>query len=66
MCTQCLWPTCQPPQKVVGPAAFFLNSKHLFVQHLCWPLAGQPGVSAHEVHLKYNIQIYNDEHILLV
>ena len=25
--------------KVVWPTAFFLNSEHLFVQLLCWPLA---------------------------
>ena len=27
---------------------------------------GQPEVSAHEAHLKYNIKIYNNEHILLI
>ena len=27
------------PTKVVWLTAFFLSSKHLFVQLLCWPLA---------------------------
>ena len=31
------------PTKVVQPTTFFLNSKHLFVWLLCWPLAGQLG-----------------------
>ena len=35
------------PAEVIWLTAFFLNSKPLFIQHLCWPLAGQPGVSAH-------------------
>ena len=39
---QC-WPTCQPPQKVIWPTAFFLNSKHLFVQLLVGWLTGQHG-----------------------
>ena len=54
------------PAKVIWPIAFLLNSKHLFIWHLCWLSAGQPGVSAHEAYLKYNIQFYNDEHTLLV
>ena len=37
-------------QKLYGWQHSFLNSKCLFVQHLCWPLASQPGVSAHGVH----------------
>ena len=31
------------PTKVVWLTAFFLNSKPLFIPHLCWPLASQPG-----------------------
>ena len=28
------------PAKVVQPTTFFLNSKHLLIWLLCWPLAG--------------------------
>ena len=31
------------PAKVVWPTAFFLEKKLIFIQLLCWPLAGQLG-----------------------
>ena len=37
------------PIKVVWLTTFFSNSKHLFVQHLCQPLAGQPGVNSFSI-----------------
>ena len=55
--------------KVVWPITFFLNSKHLFVWHLCQLSASQPhGMSAHGVDwniliiTKCNIHFYNNEH----
>ena len=44
--TMSLYDIVSHPAKVVQPTAFFLNSKHLFVQLLCWPSAGQPGVDS--------------------
>ena len=31
------------PTKVVWPTAFFLKKKMIFVQLLCWPMAGRLG-----------------------
>ena len=35
------------PTKVIQLIALFLNFKHLFILHLCWPSASQNGMLAH-------------------
>ena len=44
--TMSLYNIVSCPTKVIWPTTFFLNSNCLFVQLLCWLLAGRPGVDS--------------------
>ena len=44
VCTMSSYDIVGCPTKGIQVTTFFSNSKHLFVQLLCWPLAGRPGV----------------------